>query len=188
MAYKTKSRGCIPKSKFPRVLKNTLDRLNNNNCASRNLISELKATKIFPLDENKVFCIISTCSTDLNESVNTKTAGSSWCEIFEQFLADTRVKKTSNFRKKKQRKKVSVQPGKSITSKAALSEEEYFNINQPSTSNYKYVSNTPSVLASHNKNIKLPSIQENVISGFSKDDFVFASLLYNTSNNFQIIY
>lgn len=54
LAYKNKNHGCISKTKFPRVFKNTLDRLIIDNCASKNLFFGSKATGIYPLDENKV--------------------------------------------------------------------------------------------------------------------------------------
>lgn len=132
------------------------------------------------MDENKVLCKLPTCNTNLNESMNTEASvsGSSWCETFEQFLAYARVKETSNLRKNK-RKKVSVQPGKSMTSKADLSEEEDFDMNQPSTSNDKCVKNNSPALTSDEKNIKQPPIEENTISGFSKGVFVVVELLYD---------
>jgi len=182
LAYKNKHRGSIPKTEFPRVFKNALDRLNIDNCASKNLISGFKATGIYPLDENMVLCKIPTLSRHLNESISTsEDTGSSWCETFENFLSESRVKETSNLRKN-QRKKLSVQPGKSITSKADLSDEEDFDINQPSTSSLNAVSNTPSTPESR-KMVKSLSTQEFSVSGFCKGDFVVAHLLYNVNTS-----
>lgn len=75
LAYKNKHRGSIPKTEFPRVFKNVLDRLNIDNCASKNLIPGFKATGIYHLDENMVLCKIPILSRHLNESINSKDTG-----------------------------------------------------------------------------------------------------------------
>lgn len=106
LANKNKYRVCIPKIYFPRVFKNSLDNLNIDDCASKYLIAGIKSTGIYLLDGNKIFSRILTLRKDFIESTNSEANESSWCESFKEFLADSRVKETSNLRKNK-RKKIS---------------------------------------------------------------------------------
>lgn len=122
----------IPKIEFPKIFKNALDNLQIGNIASKKLIAGFKATWIYSLDQNKVISKWPTTQTNLDES-NNEMNGLKWCQTFEQFLADSRLNETNNLRKNK-RKKVCVQPGKSIASKEDQSHEDYDDIHQPSTS------------------------------------------------------
>lgn len=99
--YKNKNRGCIPKTSFPRIFKNTLNKLQIENAASKNLISGFKATGIFPLDENMVLKKLPTIQTSLDESLSSsvENSGSNWIETFEQFLSNSRKTETTSLRK-----------------------------------------------------------------------------------------
>lgn len=183
--YKNKNRGCIPKTEFPRIFKNALDKLQIENMASKNLIAGFKATGIYPIDKNKVISKLPTIQTNLDESTSSEINGSKWCKTFEQFLSDSRSNETNNLRKNK-RKKVCAQPGKSIASKADQSDEEFADIDQPSTSKCN-IPNAKINTASHSKKKQHKKIsvqpEEVTISGFSKDDFVTVNLLYKSNSS-----
>lgn len=151
-AYKNKNRGCIQKTEFPRIFKNALDKLQIENMASKNLIAGFKATGIYPIDKNKVIIKLPTIQTNLDGSTSSEINGSKWCKTFEQFLSDSRSNETNNLRKNK-RKKVCSHSGKSISSKADQSDEEYDDIDQPSTSKYN-IPNPKINTASHSKKKK----------------------------------
>lgn len=176
-AYKNKNRDCIPKTVFPRVVKNSLKILNINNCVSKNLIWGFKSTGIFPLNENAVLSKLPILSKNLNESIIIEDTG---LNTYERFLLDFSAKETSNI-KKKQCNKISDEPRKSITSKIDLNDKDYIDIYQPSTSNSKCIPYTHSGCQA---SIKRPTVIEQCkISGLSKGNFVVANLLYNSNSS-----
>jgi len=82
---KNKNRGCIPKTEFPRIFKNALDKLQIENMASKNLIAGFKATGIYPVDKNKVISKLPSIQTNFYESTSSEINGSKWCKTSSSF-------------------------------------------------------------------------------------------------------
>lgn len=114
-----------------------------------------------------------------------KLMGSSGVKLLSSFQkTQARSTETINLRKNK-RKKLCIQPGQSITSKAGQSDKEYYDIDQPSTSKCNSLNgkiNTASYSKKTQHKKVCIQLEEATISSFSKDDFVIVNLLY-TSNS-----
>lgn len=133
LEWKSTNRGVIPKTYFPRLLKQTVDSMNKDNKIEKNLISGFTATGLYPLDPSAVLKLVPVLQVeeeeDLEESQNIIE------NAFELFLKNMYLKETQPLRKAKKRLP-NVPPGQSVTN---LGEEDVDGDllplgNQPSTS------------------------------------------------------
>ncbi|XP_039291350.1 uncharacterized protein LOC120353005 [Nilaparvata lugens] len=107
--WKIKNRGCIPKDRFPALLKKCIDSLNVDDACSKNLISGFRATGIHPIDVEQVLKQLPISNQDQEER------GRNWCGTLETFLKESRMTETSS-NVKQRKKRIHITPGKSVSS------------------------------------------------------------------------
>lgn len=105
-AWKMKNRGCIPKDRFPYLLKKCIQTLDDG---GQNLISGFQATGIHPFCPTEVMKRMPdpTSPPDADEN-----SGELWKDSFQAYLNETRKSETIQVKKKK---KIDVKAGKSHT-------------------------------------------------------------------------
>lgn len=108
LTWKAKNRGCVPKDRFPSLLKNVIDRLTEHNGISNNLKAGFKACGIFPIDREQVLKRLPKPTAVCQQTQQEEN----WRSTFETFLKETRESET---RQKVKKKKLSVPPGKSVS-------------------------------------------------------------------------
>lgn len=100
--WKAKYRGSLPKDTFPRLLKKTLEKLQDS--IMQNLISGFEASGIYPINLQKVLSRIPQTSEEQMQK---------WNNSFEEYLKETRKAETTIRQK---REKLNISPGSSVTS------------------------------------------------------------------------
>lgn len=117
--WKEANRGSIPKDRFPRLLKKTLDALGEGNI-SKNLKSGFKGTGIVPLDRNEILKMLpdgaatanSTSSRSQTRSENLNSSNN-WTDSIKAFYEESRKKDTEPLTQRK-KKKLNVPAGRGI--------------------------------------------------------------------------
>lgn len=117
-AWKTKNRGCVPKSEFPRLLKTAIENVSN---LVNNIKSGFRACGIVPLDQDVVLKKIPATETPENESADQQR----WTHTLHEFLQESRLATTQDVQKKRG-KKLKVPPGQGVTSKDIIKEMDNF--------------------------------------------------------------
>lgn len=102
---KVKNSGPIPKSEFPKLLRQTLEKLNET--MQNNIKSRFSATGIYPFNKQKVLNKVPSRSEENDDDISR-----SWTEAFVDILFDVRNKKDTI--KKCRGKKINVSAGKSV--------------------------------------------------------------------------
>lgn len=115
LAWKMKNRGCIPKDRFPMLLRKCLQNLDDD---GKNLRSGFKATGIHPFCPSEVLKRMPHCNSPSAQA----SSGEIWKESFKAYLDETRKSETVCIRKKK--KKVMVKPGRSLCYNDSQDEDE----------------------------------------------------------------
>lgn len=113
--------GVVPKEIFPKLLKQTLENMNDvkkddagvSSAIKRDLIAGFATTGIFPLDLNRVLKRIPDQGNDAHETV---------AETLTDFLK-TQRESGQTWKGNKKRKKLNVEPGKSITTLSSSEDE-----------------------------------------------------------------
>lgn len=131
--WKSKYRGCVPKDKFPSLLKNCLDSLNADNASSKNLISGFRATGIHPINAEEVLKRLPPDTEDQDE----RSRG--WYNTFKTFLQESRITETTATVKQRKRR-INVTPGKSISSEDLAANEDADTNERTKRTRGKYVS------------------------------------------------
>jgi len=103
--WKVKNSGTIPKSEFPKLLRNTLEKLSET--MQNNIKSGFSATGIYPFNKQKVLNKVPSRSEE-----NDDDKSRSWTEAFVDILSDVRNKKDTV--KKFRGKKINISAGKSV--------------------------------------------------------------------------
>lgn len=103
--WKDKNSGPIPKSEFPKLLRNTLEKLHES--MQNNIKSGFNATGIYPFNKQKVLNKIPNRSEDGDNDLS-----NSWTEAFVDILSDVRNRK--ELVKKSRGKKINISAGKSV--------------------------------------------------------------------------
>lgn len=118
--WKKKNRGVLPKAVFPRLLKNTIDSLQN---APINLRSGFAACGIYPLDRERVLKKLPDSKTESNLFKDCLT------QSLVEVLKESRIGNTSNqeVKKKPRKKKLDILPGQSVTTRRASASSESSN-------------------------------------------------------------
>jgi len=115
LEWKQTNRGVVPKSVFPRLLKNTVERLGDK--LSENIKAGFKATGLIPMNREEVLKRVPRKSTNDNSP-------ETWSRALINRLEETRKKDTASDTAsdtaKKRGKRLDVQPGKSISSEEAI--------------------------------------------------------------------
>ncbi|XP_046689276.1 MFS-type transporter clz9-like [Homalodisca vitripennis] len=138
--WKLKNRGCVPKDRFPRLLRQCLEALSEEN-VKNNLVSGFKATGIVPLDRQQVLKrlpkVTKNDDTNSEKDLNSSNAESDWVETFKSYLGDSRKKETQPTRKMK-KKKLNVPAGRGVEGLGEIEAEDstndHCNNPQPCTS------------------------------------------------------
>lgn len=113
LKWKLANKGCIPKSQFPSLLRETLDTITEN---QENIIkSGFRATGIYPLDRNQVL-------KRLPDGVNDNLNETALSEALKDQLKTMRYGK--EVPKEKKKKRLTVVPGKSISAVDESSDTE----------------------------------------------------------------
>lgn len=94
LSWKEKNRGVMPKHVFPRLLKQTLDNIEN---MGKNLKSGFEAAGIYPINEKRV---LDRLPTQEDPEIH-NNASQQWLETFKMYLEDMRTKECSTAPKKK---------------------------------------------------------------------------------------
>lgn len=101
--WKSKNKGVLPKSEFPRLLKLTLNSIGTS--ATANILAGFKKCGICPIDPQKVISQIpSACG---NESAN-------WMNAFEHQLETARFGDPNSNKKSTRGKRINIQAGKGV--------------------------------------------------------------------------
>lgn len=171
----------IPKSSFPTLLRESLERINNVGSISENLKSGFRATGIHPIDRN---LILRKLPREENpDDIN---------DIVTQYLKDQRFQKNV---KNMKRKKINVAPGQSVTS-ALLerpdSDEDSQNNIIPfvdTESENEIVDNVPDYEKPDDTNLKIGSfLLVNVLSGSrKKTKYVYVAVIQDINKNYYTV-
>lgn len=106
--WKKTNRGVIPKSDFPRLLKQTLDEINVK--SADNVKSGFKKAGIMPFCPEKVLSQL----PDSDDGEEKNEEDRSWTDSFVQHLKETRFESSSNKNQTARRKRLNVPPGKAL--------------------------------------------------------------------------
>ncbi|XP_013189286.1 uncharacterized protein LOC106142869 [Amyelois transitella] len=104
LEWKQKTRGCIPKDQFPRLLKRSLDQLLTS---SENLKSGFRAAGICPLNKQTVLAKLPV------ETPENNSTSKEWASAFESFLKESRLNTSAPLKVRK--KKLQASAGQSLT-------------------------------------------------------------------------
>ena len=111
--WKSKNRGVLPKTSFPKMLKDTLDGVHN---MKANIIAGFKACGIYPLNRHEVLKRLPGYDRGSRDANGT--------EINDSLLQALQSMRSTETQKKKRGKKVEVPPGKSHTAPGSSQEAE----------------------------------------------------------------
>jgi hypothetical protein len=92
--WKSKNRGCVPKDRFPALLKQSLQNLDKAGAIERNLKAGFKATGICPLNADAVLKRLPDKEAD-------QEGNTSLTEALKEFLQESRLSQTAPLRHKK---------------------------------------------------------------------------------------
>lgn len=178
----------IPKASFSNILKNALDNMDNfgdKNCIAKNLVSAFRATGIYPLCKEQVLSKLP------NDVVNTEVLS----DTLTEYLKSQRYG-SSDENARKQRKKLYVPPGTSITAASIGLEKENTAFDDRTSENialtldhesyhevHKEV-DVPEYTKPSDDNLKIGSfVLVNVLSGKRKSTyFVHAAVIQNVEH------
>ena len=105
--WKKNNKGVVQKSEFPRLLKETFEKIEIS--SKSNVISGFKKTGIFPFCPNKVISLI----PEANLADDSNSGEASWTSSFELQLKQARNDKTTNATPHRG-KRLALKPGKGI--------------------------------------------------------------------------
>lgn len=167
----------IPKSTFPSLVRECLERINNVGCISDNLKSGFRATGIYPTDRHVILQKLprKTNPNDINDTVT-------------DYLKGQRFAKTDKIMR---RKKINVAPGQSVTS--ALLGRTDSDDDSPddviqyadSESENEIVDTVPEYEKPNDTNLKIGSfLLVNILSGSrKKSKYVYVAIIQDISEN-----
>lgn len=107
--WKKSNRGVLPKSEFPRLLKDTFKKVGVQSAS--NIIAGFKKTGIVPLNPNKVLTLIPNTAENRDDDEENPIA---WTSAFVTHLEQNRVASPANKARISRSKKFDVEPGKSV--------------------------------------------------------------------------
>lgn len=163
--WKKKNRGCIPKDRFPRLLRTTMNYLAPE--SAKNLMSGFRACGIYPYDPSKVLDRLPDHKGGENNGHD------AWNNTFEDYLRTKRSEETSAVRAK--RKRLDVAPGKSVSVQDFNSANNSRQVSPSLDLDEPQINSTPPQISSSSAT----EIERNVKLEVTIGDFLLTEVVYD---------